>query len=295
VTDVELCVVHPPGQRFTAIEDPASVTGLPVVRITREIDPLVRRSDELGFLNGHVPVTAIITAATLVRAVLDRRDAVVLSNEWSASVPTLVHDGQEVNHQWSKGIEFEEGFARIVAAALGPKISVFSYLRCRSELWVAAQFSQLYQFHSTFRSCNRAFHQDRAARLIHWCGTCDKCCFIDLILSPFMEPADLRRIFEDQEPLENFALVDTFYDLMGLDPDTKPFECVGDAGECRAAFADMAVHPDRVDNPLADHLLAEVYDVSPPGGPLVTDYLSPLGPHHIPERYAPADLLVRSS
>ena len=49
----------------------------------------MRRSAELGFLNGHVPVTAIVTAAAIVAAVLDRRDAVVLANEWSASVPTL--------------------------------------------------------------------------------------------------------------------------------------------------------------------------------------------------------------
>ena len=61
-----------------------------MTRIERTIDPLVRRSAELGFLNGHVPVTAVITSAALVAAVLDRRDAVVLSNEWSASVPTLV-------------------------------------------------------------------------------------------------------------------------------------------------------------------------------------------------------------
>jgi hypothetical protein len=294
VTDVKLCVVHPPGQRFAAIEDAASVTGLPVVRITRQIDPLLRRADELGFLNGHVPITAIITAATVVKAVLDRRDAVVLSNEWSASVPTLVHEGVPVNHQWSKGIEFEEDFARLVAHALGSHISIFSYLRSRSELWVAMQFSHLEQFHRTFRSCNRAFHQQGADRLSEWCGTCDKCCFIDLILSPFMPAAELRQIFGGREPLENAELEDTFFNLLGLDPDTKPFECVGDAGECRAAFAHMALRPDRHENPMAERLLSDVYDVSPPGGPAVTEYLGPLGPHHIPERYAPADLLVRT-
>ena len=115
VPDAALCIVHPPGDRFAAIEDAAAVTGLPIVRIAREIDPAVRRSSELGFLNGHVPVTAVITAAALVAAVLDRRDAVVLSNEWSASVPTLVRDGHPVNHQWSKGAEFEAGLRGLVA------------------------------------------------------------------------------------------------------------------------------------------------------------------------------------
>ena len=100
--DAALCVVEPPGQRFAAIEEAVAVSGLPVTRIVRTIDPLVRRSAELGFLNGHVPVTAIISAAALVAAVLDRRDAVVLSNEWSASVPTVVTGGLAVNHQWSK-------------------------------------------------------------------------------------------------------------------------------------------------------------------------------------------------
>lgn len=292
VIDVELCVVHPPGQRFATIEDAASVTGLPVVRITREIDPLVRRSDELGFLNGHVPITAIITAATLVKAVLDRRDAVILSNEWSASVPTLVHEGEPVNHQWSKGIEFEEDFAELVATSLGSQISVFSYLRSRSELWVAAQFSQLSQYHSTFRSCNHAFHQDRAHRLSHWCGTCSKCCFIDLILAPFMPVADLRRIFGGREPLEDPLLENRFYDLMGLDPDDKPFECVGDVGECRAALSLTSVL--RPENPMVQSLMEAVLTEATSdvfGEPY---YLLPRGPHHIPERYAPADLLVRT-
>src|SRR6516164_5219605 len=32
-----LCIVHPPGDRFAAIEDAAAVTGLPVTRVAREI------------------------------------------------------------------------------------------------------------------------------------------------------------------------------------------------------------------------------------------------------------------
>jgi hypothetical protein len=69
---------------------------------------------------------------------------------------------------------------------------------------------------------------------------------------------------------------------------------VGDAGECRAALLDAAVLPDREDSPilqaLADYLHNE------PGLPTdaVTGFLSPLGDHHIPERYAPSDLLVRA-
>jgi UDP-N-acetyl-alpha-D-muramoyl-L-alanyl-L-glutamate epimerase len=292
--DAALCVVHPPDDRFDAIEEAAAVTGLPVVRIAREIDPQLRRSEKLGFLNGHVPITAIITAAALVAAVVDGRDAVVLSNEWSASSPTLVHEGRPINHQWSKGIEFEEDFAQLVKAALGPQISVFSYLRSRSELWVAQQFAQLKEFHGVFRSCNRAFHQSPAERLAQWCGACDKCCFIDLILSPFMDAAELRGIFDGKEPLDNAQLEDRFVTLLGLAPDRRPFECVGDMGECRAAVHLAAARSDRQENGLLLSLRASV-DASPSVDSLgTTELLSPMGSHFVPDRYAPPDLLVRA-
>jgi hypothetical protein len=294
-----LFIVHPPDGGFAAIEDAAAVTSLPIVRVAREIDPAVRRSSELGFLNGHVPITAVITAAGLVAAVLSGRDAVVLSNEWSASVPTLVHEGRAVNHQWSKSLEFEEGFGRLVTSSLGPQISVFSYLRSRSELWVAEQFARLREFHGVFRSCNRSFHQDRSERLDHWCGSCDKCCFIDLILSPFMDVADLRAVFGGHEPLEDRQLDSRFLTLIGLLPEARPFECVGDVNECRAAVVLATQRPDRRENPLLHRLRSAIAAAQNPADLRSSelraeDLLAPIGPHHIPDRYAPADLLVRA-
>jgi UDP-N-acetyl-alpha-D-muramoyl-L-alanyl-L-glutamate epimerase len=289
--DAALCVVEPPGRRFAAIEDAAAVTGLPVTRITRTIDPSVRRSAELGFLNGHVPVTAVISAAALVAAVLERRDAVVLSNEWSASVPTVVPEGLAVNHQWSKSEAFEQSFGALVQSTFGPRLSVFSYLRPRTELWVAQQFAGLTPYHRAFRSCNRAFHQDPAQRLDHWCGECDKCCFVDLVLAPFMQRSDLEAVFAGDEPLQNPDNEDRFRTLLGLGPGVKPFECVGDTDECRAALVLTVQREDRADAPLVARLRAEL------GGAAPTDpaaLLQPRGTHRIPDRYAPADLLVRA-
>jgi hypothetical protein len=261
------------------------------VRIERELSPLVRRSAELGFLNGHVPVTAIITSAALVAAVLGGHDAVVLSNEHSASVPTLVHEGKPINHQWSKSIEFEEGFGRLVRDAFGPGVSVFSYLRSRSELWVAREFSRLTEFHHIFRSCNRSFHQDPAQRLDHWCGICDKCCFINLILAPFMDETALRAVFDGSEPLANPDLQDRFLTLLGLHREQKPFECVGDINESRAAVVMAADRPDRAGTALLQSLRARVVEGHTND---VTGLFAPEGPHYIPEGYAPPDLLVRA-
>jgi UDP-N-acetyl-alpha-D-muramoyl-L-alanyl-L-glutamate epimerase len=289
--DAALCVVEPPGNRFAAIEGAAAATGLPVTRIERTIDPLVRRSAELGFLNGHVPVTAVITSAVLVAAVLERRDAVVLSNEWSASVPTLVADGLAVNHQWSKGEEFEQAFGEVVSAALGPDLSVFSFLRPRTELWVAQQFARLPEYHRIFRSCNRAFYQSPAERLDHWCGRCDKCCFVDLVLAPFMERTELEAVFADDEPLQNPANEERFRTLLGLGAGAKPFECVGDIDECRGALVLAAQREDRASNVLLTKLRTELSGDAPVDP---TALLQPRGTHRIPDRYAPPDLLVRS-
>ncbi len=293
--DAALCVVNPPGDRFAAIEGAAGVTGLPVVRIAREIDPLVRRSDEMGFLNGHVPVTAVITAAATVAAVLDGRDAVVLSNEWSASVPTLVADGHPVNHQWSKSEDFERGYGDLVRASLGPGLSVFSYLRPRTELWVARRFAGLARYHHAFRSCNRAFQQDPSRRLDHWCGRCDKCCFIDLVLAPYMDRADLDAVFGGAEPLQNPANEAMFRALVGLGADPRPFECVGDRDECGAAALLAASRQDRADTVVLRRLAGELAGTGPRGPEVdAAGLLEPRGTHHIPDRYAPADLLARA-
>jgi hypothetical protein len=292
--EAALFVVHPAGDRYAAIEDAAAVTGLPVVHVARALDPLVKRSDELGFLNGHVPVTAIVTALATVAAVLEGRDAVVLSNEWSASIPTLVTEGRAVNHQWSKGEEFEQAFAERVADAIGPGLSVFSYLRPRSELWVAEQFARLPGYHGAFRSCNRAFHQDPARRLDHWCGVCDKCCFIDLALAPFVDRPELAAVFGGHEPLQDPGNEERFRTLLDVGQGDRPFECVGDVDECRTAVLLAAERPDRAGGQLLSRLRDAVTRAAPAARAESASLLTPQGGHHIPERYAPADLLVRA-
>jgi UDP-N-acetyl-alpha-D-muramoyl-L-alanyl-L-glutamate epimerase len=288
--DAALFVVSRPGDRFDAIEQPAAVTGLPVTRVGREVDPQVLRSAELGFLNGHVPVTGILSAIAVLAAVLDGRDTVVMSNEWSASVATLEAGGRAINHQYSKSEAFESAFREVLAAAFGGGFSYFSALRPFTELWVARRFAALDQYHTTFRSCNRAFHIDLARRLDHWCGQCDKCCFIDLILAPFLPAATLRQIFGGAEPLDGPALAERFRTLLGTAAASKPFECVGEEGECRAAAVLAAARPDREHTPLLHKLTAELPSV--PGPETVAALLRPVGGHAIPDAYAPEDLLV---
>ncbi len=286
--DVALFVVSRPGDRFDAIEEPAAVTGLPIVRAEREIDPQLLRSAELGFLNGHVPVTGILSAIAVLAAVLEDRDAVVMSNEWSASVPTLEYQGRPVNHQYSKSEEFEAAFRGVLAASPGPLPQYFSWLRDRTELWVGWEFAKLTAYHSTFRSCNKAFYTERARRFTYWCGDCDKCAFIDLILAPFLPAEALRQIFAvTGEPLENPALAGKFRSLLGAG--AKPFECVGEVTECRAAALLAARRKDRAGRSLLTGLAAEVAAwPDAPSAAEVEAMLRPVGRNFRPNEYADA-------
>ena len=282
--DLALFVASRTGARFEAIETAAAVTGLPVRRADREIDPQVLRSAELGLLNGHVPVTGILSTMALTAALLDGRDAVIMSNEWSASSGTVVVDGIDINHQWSKSAEFEAGLRAVLAESV-TGIDYFSALRPYSELWVAERFADLPQYALAFRSCNRAFHLDPAKRLDRWCGRCDKCCFIDLILAPFLPRTRLEQVFDGREPLAQPDLEPQFRSLLG-DPElTKPFECVGDEGECRAAVLLAADRPDRAQTPL---LLRLADSVRTDGRPLPDpeQLLRPLSDSFIPDAHA---------
>jgi hypothetical protein len=285
--ETSLFVVSPPTGRFAAIEQVIPHTGLAVERVTRHLDPQLLEPAN-GFLQGHVPVTGIITALAVLSAAGRGHDAVVMSNEWSASSGNLVVGDLVVNHQYSKSREFEVAFAAVVAGALGDRPRVFSLLRPYTEVWVAQRFAKLTGYHRAFHSCNRAFRIDPTQRVEDWCGECDKCCFIDLVLAPFIPRIELEAIFGGREPLARADLAERFAILVGLSPDPKPFECVGEVGECRAAAVLAARRADRVDDDPLQRLAAQL----PPMGPSeMATLLAPHQPHDIPDEFATPDLL----
>jgi UDP-N-acetyl-alpha-D-muramoyl-L-alanyl-L-glutamate epimerase len=275
--------------RFAAIESAAAVTGLPIRRAERRLDEKILRSEELGFYNGHVPVTGILSAVAVLVAVLAGCDTIVMSNEWSSSVGNFEFGNRTVNHQYSKSMQFEVGFRALLERSFEQPVDYFSLLRPYTELWVAERFARLEPYHSVFRSCNRAFYLDPAERLDHWCGRCDKCCFTDLILAPFMPAAELSAVFGGNEPLDNPDLKEQFRTLLGVSDQRKPFECVGDADECKTAAVLAAARPDRAGHPLLMMLAAEAGRAA---GTDVNRLLRPIGANHIPTPYAPEDLLV---
>ncbi len=231
-----LFAVNPRGP----IERTFEVADMPAIRVRRELDDRLFELNAAGAFNGHVPVTAIVSAAAVVAAVLGGHDVVAMSNEASADQPTLVtEDGQPVNHQWSKSSAFERELASVVTSQVHRELTYVSFLRPASELAIARRFATLTAHHATFNSCNRAFHLRGATT--DWCGDCPKCRFVFLVLAPFMSPEALRHIF-GRDLLDDPAQVDGFAVLAEIGG-PKPFECVGDSAESAAAIACLASQP----------------------------------------------------
>src|SRR5690348_7798708 len=98
----------------------AARTGLPALNIGRQLAPQLFEFNRQGALNGHIPVTAVNSAILVLAATLHGAGQVVFSNERSASYGSMITlpDGSgtgEVNHQWSKGWDFERLFGDYVA------------------------------------------------------------------------------------------------------------------------------------------------------------------------------------
>ncbi|MBQ4377503.1 MAG: hypothetical protein II793_07415, partial [Bacteroidales bacterium] len=196
------------------------------IEIQRTIDPLLLDLNAKGALNGHTPFSAMLAFYTLLASAMAGRRNIALSNESSANESTVI--GLEVNHQYSKTLEFENDFRSYVAENISTAFNYFSFLRPLSELQIAMLFSHLTKYHDVFRSCNVGSKQDI------WCGHCPKCLFAFIILSPFIAPDRLSQIF-GHNLLDDEDMRLSFRQLIGVEP-TKPFECVGTVSEVRMAL-----------------------------------------------------------
>ena len=220
----------------------AARTGLPTLNIGRALASELFEYNRQGAWNGHIPVTAINSAIMVLAALLHGVDQVVFSNERSASYGSMIPGTGEVNHQWSKGWAFEQAFGDYVQSHVAADLHYYSLLRPLSELAVARQFARTDHYDAHFSSCNRNFHLLGERPTNRWCGVCPKCHFVFLALAPFMPKPRLVGIFGRN-------LLDDVNQTTGFDAlleyqDHKPFECVGEGQESRAAMAALGDRPE---------------------------------------------------
>lgn len=260
----------------------AGRTGLSPLNISRRIAPELFEYNRRGAWNGHIPVTAINSAILVLAALLYGHDKVIFSNERSASSATLHHRGNAVNHQWSKGWTFERDFRALIQRQVAPQLEYFSLLRPLSELAVTQRFAQLDGYDDLFSSCNRNFRLLGPAPGDRWCGHCPKCHFVFLALAPFMPKPRLLRIF-GRNLLDDANQQAGFDALMEID-EHKPFECVGEAGESRAAMAALAQRAEWSEDVVVAHFIKDIAPRLDDVDLALAPQLGLSGEHHIPER-----------
>ena len=219
-------IINPRG----ATLDCARIAGFPepqdIVILHREIDPFLLELNSRGYLNGHTPFSAMLAFYSLLVASCTGIREVALSNESSANEPTI--PGTDINHQYSKSLEFEEDFRSYVASYMNDVAHYYSYLRPLTELQIAERFAQYPAYFKVFKSCNAGSKQNI------WCCRCSKCLFAYIILSPFINKETMVSIF-GEDLLDNWDMKTYFDELTGI-AEVKPFECVGTVDEVNQAL-----------------------------------------------------------
>jgi len=258
----------------------AERTGLPILNIGRTLAPELFELNRQGAWNGHIPVTAVNSAIMVLAALLQGVDQVVFSNERSASYGSQIPGTGEVNHQWSKGWAFEQAFGEHLEQHVAADLHYYSLLRPLSELAVARQFAKSDFYDAHFSSCNRNFHILGERPVNRWCGVCPKCHFVFLALAPFMPKMRLvgifgRNLLDDIEQAPGFDALLEFQDH-------KPFECVGEGRESRAAMATLAARPEWNEDALVKRFVHEIRPQLDANELQIEPLLALEGEHRIP-------------
>jgi hypothetical protein len=164
----------------------------------------------------------------------------------------------EINHQWSKSLEFEKMLQQYVYKYISEDLNIFSMLRPFSELSISQIFCQHPEYFSTATSCNKNWKIDKKKNLdgdsmnpseansksgaamnpsearSTWCGQCPKCAFVFCQMAAFLPSEKLINIF-GKNLFEDETLIPLYRQLLDLEG-IKPFECVGTPEETSVAF-----------------------------------------------------------
>ena len=260
----------------------AARTGLPTLNIQRELAPALFELNQRGAWNGHIPVTAVNSAILAVAAILYGYDSIAFANERSASAATLEYDGQQVNHQWSKSLAFERLLGDWLHSHVAADLDYCSLLRPYSELAITRAFAKLTPYFDVFSSCNRNFKLLGPKPADRWCGQCPKCHFVFLALAPFLPKPRLLAIF-GRNLLDDETQAAGFDALLEYQ-DHKPFECVGEGAEARAAMDALSQRPEWQEDALVARFRSEILPQLDVSQLALEPWLQPSAEHRVPER-----------
>jgi len=243
----------------------ARLLALDLHTVERTISPELLALNRRGALNGHIPVTAINSLIATLASESLGCDHIVMANEAASSSPTMVVDGVEINHQFSKSAEFEQHLDRALADT-GRPVRYYSALRPWGDAEIGRAFSTLDDdLQSSFMSCNRAFVRDPAKRARSWCGECPKCLSVFLSMAGWTSPARLSAFF-GRDLLADPDRTAGFRELVAVGE--RPFECVSDTEEAQRQLGRLLDDENWRDHPVVVALAPHARtDAGPPAHP----------------------------
>lgn len=201
------------------------------IQLKRELDlQKIFDFNKRGYLNGHIPFSSIVGFISIWLGLLYKTKYIVLSNESSANEENIIYNGQKINHQYSKSLEFENDFRDYISDFVTDDVEYFSFLRPLDEIHIAQLFSTFAkEYFFTFRSCNVGSKRNE------WCGKCPKCLFTYIMLCNYIDDSTLQKIF-GKNMLDDPELQELF-DALSQNEGVKPFECVGTYDEVNYALS----------------------------------------------------------
>ena len=259
---------------------------LPLLTVERHLSPTLFDLNAQGALNGHVPITAYLSCVTILISQLYGFDAVAISSERSASEGNVEFHGKEINHQWSKSLEFERAFQDYLQKYVTNTVQFFSMLRPLSELHIAKIFAQYPRYFSLTTSCNTNWRTIKERPKEPWCGVCPKCAFVFSLLAAFLSQKQVTEMFS-KNLYEDVALLPLYRELLGLEG-FKPFECVGTPEETKAAFLLAHERGDFEETAMMKMFVKDVLPSTKDPKKLIDECLTPSSDHTIPSEYLSA-------
>ncbi len=260
----------------------AKVSGKNRIINDRQIDQGLIELNKTGVYNGHIPISAIYSWTTILSAALYNYRHVAYSNEASANFGNVKYLGEEINHQYSKSLEFENDFRLYLKSFVTADINHFSLLRQFTELKISKLFSKSDKYFSTFSSCNRNFSFTKKAQS-RWCGKCPKCAFTFSQLSAFIERDKLIKIFS-KNLFADKSLLPLFQELLG-EKRFKPFDCVGTPTEVKASLLLASKKPAWRQDYIIKYFQKNIKATIKNSGKLINDALRNSPEHNIPDNF----------
>jgi UDP-N-acetyl-alpha-D-muramoyl-L-alanyl-L-glutamate epimerase len=210
--------------------------GRPYYEVDRKLDGKLIELQQQGAMAGHVPITAYIASVGVIMALIHGLDAVVVSSERTSSYGNVTYLGQEINHQWSKSLEFENLFRDYLRTHVTRRVEYVNPLGSLSELTISKLVAAHPEYLPKITSCNMhwgLFYRPDHESVGLWCGHCPKCAFAFALLAAWLPLDQVVQLF-GQNLFDRPANETLYRELFGLEG-IKPFECVGTPEEMAVA------------------------------------------------------------